>query len=104
MFNVLDVGIVEHRDMERANSAAIQGQVKLLQEGEIEYSEFQVSYYELKAEAGKLDQLRLELIYARNVVTYIRNEFNYDRGGIPSWFDSMSYLDIIEATKGYPSP
>jgi hypothetical protein len=104
VFNVLDVGIVEERDMTRANAAAINGQVKLLQEGEIEYSEFMVTYYELKEEAAKLDQLKNELIYARNVVTYIRNEFNYDRGGIPEWFDANSYLDIIEACKGYPLP
>ena len=104
VFNVLDVGIVEHRDMDRANAAAMSGQVKLLQEGEITYDEFMVKYYQIKEENLKLDQLRLELIYARNVVVYIRNEFNYDRGGIPAWFDSMSYLDIIEAAKGYPLP
>lgn len=104
VFNVLDVGIVEHRDMERANAAAINGQVKLLQEGEIEYSEFMVAYYELKEEAAKLDRLRIELIFAKNVVTYIRNEFNYDRGNIPGWFDSTSYLDIIASCKGYPLP
>lgn len=103
-FNVLDVGIVEHRDMDRANAAAINGQIKMLQEGEIEYSDFTVTYYELKEEAAKLDRLRLELIFARNVVTFIRNEFNYDRGGIPMWFDTTSYLDLIEACKGYPLP
>jgi hypothetical protein len=104
VFNVLDVGIDEHRDLEKANAAAMAGQVKLLQEGEITHAEFMVTYYEIKEESLKLDRLRLELIYARNVVTYIRNEFNYDRGGIPDWFNSNYYLDIIEACKGYPLP
>ena len=80
------------------------GSIFPFQEGEITHAEFMVTYYEIKEESLKLDRLRLELIYARNVVTYIRNEFNYDRGGIPDWFDSNYYLDIIEACKGYPLP
>lgn len=101
VFNVLDVGIAEHRTLERANSAAIQGQIAKLQAGETTYAEFKVEFDLLKIESEALDVLRLDLIRTRNVVTYIRNEFNYDRGSIPSWFEAMQYTDLIEAAKGY---
>jgi hypothetical protein len=104
-FNLLDNGIVTHRELEYANTAAIQGQIALLREGSITHDEFMTEFYRLKAEADQLDTLRLELIFARNVVTYIRNEFNYDRlDDIPAWFDSNTYQDLIEACKGYPLP
>ena len=99
-FNALDVGISEHKTLERANSAAINGQIALLQAGTITHAEFMVQFRILKDESLELDQLRADLVLARNVVTYIRNEFNYDRGSIPSWFDS-NYQDIIVAAKGY---
>jgi hypothetical protein len=102
-FNVLDVGIKEHRDLERANAAALNGLVARLQSGEITYAEFMPEYRMLKDESATLDILRMDLINARNVVTYIRNEFNYDRGSIPSWFGTTSYADLIEAAKGYDS-
>ena len=101
VFNVLDVGIKDERDQRNANGAAGRGLIQRLQNGEIEYAEFKVEFDELKAEEEQLTVLRTNLIKARNVVTYIRNEFNYDRGGIPAWFDSNSYLDVIEAAKGY---
>lgn len=104
-FNLLDRGIVEHRELEYANSAGIQGQIALLREGSITMDEFRTEFDRLKAEADALDVLRLELIFARNVVTFIRNEFNYDRlDDIPAWFDSNTYQDLIEACKGYPLP
>lgn len=104
-FNVLDSGIVYHREMEVANSAAIQGQITKLRAGEITFAEFKGEYDILKLEADQLDRLRLELIYARNVVTYIRNEFNYDRvDDIPSWFAAQTFQDLIEAAKGYSVP
>lgn len=101
VFNVLDVGIRDERDQRYANGAASRGLIQRLQNGEIEYPEFKTELDELKAEEANLTILRTNLIKTRNVVTYIRNEFNYDRGSIPSWFDSMSYLDVIEAAKGY---
>lgn len=101
VFNVLDVGIKDERDQRNANGAAYRGSFQRLQNGEIEYAEFKVIFDELKAEEEELTVLRTNLLKARNVVTYIRNEFNYDRGGIPAWFDSTSYLDVIEAAKGY---
>ena len=100
-FNVLDVGIKEHRDLERANSAASNGLVARLQSGDITHAEFMVEFRILKADAENLDILRMDLINTRNVVTYIRNEFNYNRGSIPEWFGTMSYADLIEAAKGY---
>lgn len=104
-FNLLDRAIVEHRELEFANSAGIQGQIALLREGSITMDEFRTEFDRLKAEADQLDVLRLEIIYARNVVTYIRNEFNYDRvDDIPVWFDSNTYQDLIESAKGYPLP
>jgi hypothetical protein len=104
-FNLLDSGIVEHRELEFANSAAIQGQITKLRNGEITYDQFYAEFQRLKTEADGLDRFRLELIFARNVVTYIRNEFNYDRvDDIPSWFKSASVRDLIEACKGYPLP
>lgn len=101
VFNVLDVGIAEHRTLERANAAAIQGQIALLQAGTITFQEAQEELRTLRDEGDKLDVLRLDLIRTRNVVTYIRNEFNYDRGSIPSWFEATQYTDLIEAAKGY---
>ena len=101
VFNVLDVGIKDERDQRNANGAAGRGLIQRLQNGEIEYAQFKVEFDELKAEEEQLTILRTNLIKTRNVVTYIRNEFNYDRGSIPAWFDSMSYLDVIEAAKGY---
>ena len=101
-FNSLDRGIVAHRNAEQANSAASAGAIARLRNGEITLDEFRVIISELSDEADQLDQLRIDLIYSRNVVTYIRNEFNADRGGIPAWFDS-DYLDLIEACKGYPT-
>lgn len=101
VFNVLDVGIAEHRELERANSAAGQGQIVQLQAGEITFAEFKVQFDLLKIESEALDVLRLDLLRTRNVVVFIRNEFNYDRGSIPAWFNSMRYTDIIEAAKGY---
>lgn len=101
VFNTLDVGIAEHRTLERANSAAAQGQIAKLQAGEITFAEFKVQFDLLKIESAGLDQLRLDLIRTRNVVTYIRNEFNYDRGSIPEWFRTTNYTDLIEAAKGY---
>lgn len=101
VFNVLDVGIAEHRTLERANAAAIQGQIALLQAGTITFQEAQTELRTLRDEGDKLDVLRLDLIRTRNVVTYIRNEFNYDRGSIPSWFEATQYTDLIEAAKGY---
>ena len=95
-FNSLDRGIVAHRNAEQANSAASAGAIARLRNGEITLDEFRIIISELSDEADQLDQLRIDLIYSRNVVTYIRNEFNYDRGGIPAWFDS-DYLDLIEA-------
>jgi len=100
-FNTLDVGIAEHRELERANSAAANGLVARLQSGEITHAEFMVEFRILKADSEQLDILRLELIRTRNVVTYIRNEFNYDRGSIPEWFRTTYYPDLIEAAKGY---
>jgi len=101
-FNSLDRGIVEHRTLERANAAAMNGQIAMLQAGTITQAEFMVQYRIIKDESLELDQLRIDLIYSRNVVTYIRNEFNQDRGGIPAWF-TADYLDLIEACKGYPT-
>jgi len=101
-FNSLDRGIVAHRNAEQANSAASAGAIARLRNGDITLDEFRVLINELSTEADQLDQLRIDLIYSRNVVTYIRNEFNQDRGGIPAWFDS-DYLDLIEACKGYPT-
>lgn len=101
VFNVLDRGIIDEREARNANGAAARGLIQRLQNGEIQYSEFKVEFDELKTEEAELTVLRTNLIKARNVVTYIRNEFNYDRGGIPAWFDSSSYLDVIEAAKGY---
>lgn len=101
VFNVLDVGIAEHRTLERANTAAIQGQIALLQAGTITFPEFKVQFDLLKIESEALDVLRLDLVRTRNVVTFIRNEFNYDRGSIPSWFSATQYTDLIEAAKGY---
>lgn len=104
-FNLLDRGIVEHRELEYANTAGIQGQIALLREGSITMDEFRTEFDRLKAEADQLDTLRIELIFARNVVTFIRNEFNYDRvDDIPAWFASNTYQDLIEACKGYPLP
>ena len=104
VFNTLDSGIADLRRAEQANSAAFAGLMKRLQEGQIESSEFQIELEELMAEEKTFRTLRLELLFSRDVVTYIRNEFNYDRGGIPEWFDTTSYRDIIEACKGYPLP
>lgn len=101
VFNVLDVGIKDEKDQRNANGAAARGLIQRLQNGEIEYAQFKVEFDELKAEEEQLTILRTNLIKTRNVVTYIRNEFNYDRGSIPAWFMSMSYLDVIEAAKGY---
>jgi len=104
-FNLLDNAIVTHRELEYANSAAIQGQIAQLREGTITMDEFRAEFDRLKLEADDLDTLRLEIIYARNVVTYIRNEFNYDRvDDIPEWFDSHTYNDLITAAKGYALP
>jgi len=100
-FNVIDVGIADHRTLERANSAAIQGQIAKLQAGDITFQDFKGQFDLLKIEAETLDILRLDLVRTRNVVTFIRNEFNYDRGSIPAWFNSMNYTDLIEAAKGY---
>ena len=101
-FNSLDRGIVAHRNAEQANSAASAGAIARLRNGDITLDEFRVIINELSTEADELDQLRIDLIYSRNVVTYIRNEFNQDRGGIPAWF-TADYLDLIEACKGYPT-
>lgn len=101
-FNSLDRGIVAHRNAEQANSAASAGAIARLRNGDITLDEFRVIINELSSEADQLDQLRIDLIYSRNVVTYIRNEFNQDRGGIPAWF-TADYLDLIEACKGYPT-
>jgi len=100
-FNLLDHAIVDHRTLERANIVAIQGQIAMLQRGEITYDEFRAQFDILKAEASDLDQLRLDILATRNVVTWIRNEFNYDRGEIPAWFDAYQYQDLIESAKGY---
>lgn len=101
-FNTLDAGIFYHREADRANQAAVKGAMARLQRGEITYAEFQVEYIELRKESDKLTQLQFDIGYSRNVVTYIRNEFNEDRGGIPSWFDAP-LEDLIEACKGYPT-
>jgi len=104
-FNTLDSAIVTHRELEYANSAGIQGQISKLRAGEITMDEFRVEFDRLKAEADDLDTLRLEIIYTRNVVTFIRNEFNYDRvDDIPAWFAQPYYQDLIESAKGYPLP
>ena len=103
VFNVLDQGIYDEREARSANGAASRGLIQRLQNGEITYEQFKTDLGELKTEEANLTVLRTNLIKTRNVVTYIRNEFNYDRGGIPAWFDSMSYLDVIEAAKGYDS-
>lgn len=100
-FNTLDAGIKEHAELERANAAALNGLVVKLQSGEMVYSEFLPEYRILKDESATLDILRMDLIRTRNVVTYIRNEFNYDRGSIPEWFRTLYYPDLIEAAKGY---
>jgi hypothetical protein len=100
-FNTLDTGIREHRELERANAAALTGLVARLQRGEITNAEFMPEFRILKDESATLDILRMDLINARNVVTYIRNEFNYDRGSIPEWFRTMYYPDLIAAAKGY---
>ena len=101
-FNTLDAGIFYHREADRANVAASNGAIARLQRGEITYAEFQVEYIELRKESDRLTQLQFDIGYARDVVTYIRNEFNNDRGGIPSWFDAP-LEDLIEACKGYPT-
>lgn len=101
VFNVLDVGIAEHRTLERANSAAMTGQIAQLQAGTTTFQEAQEQFRLLRDEGDKLDVLRNDLNNTRNVVVYIRNEFNYDRGSIPYWFDASQYTDIIEAAKGY---
>jgi len=101
-FNTLDAGIFYHREQDRANSAAAAGLIARLQSGEITFQEYKPLYIELRKESDKLTQLQFDIRYTRDVVTYIRNEFNYDRGGIPSWFDS-DLLDLIEAAKGYPT-
>ena len=50
-FNLLDRAIVEHRELEYANSAGIQGQIALLREGSITMDEFRTEFDRLKAEA-----------------------------------------------------
>lgn len=97
-FDRLDEAIRYHRTAERANSAAAQGAITRLKNGDISMDEFRVTIDQLSDEAAELDQLRADIVTVRTTVKRLRS---LKAAGIiqalPAWLAIENWRDLITA-------
>lgn len=97
-FDRLDEAIRYHRTAERANSAASQGAITRLKNGEISLDEFKVIIDQLSAEADELDQLRNDILTVRATVKRLRGlRASNIIDALPAWLAIENWRDLITA-------